>query len=294
MQPITNLLILSLRRALKFLQRDFLELELLQSSGRANEGFAKNSYVRLKSRLQEELEKNVKNIYFSDMSFSEYALQNHGLDECIFVNPIDSLSNLAKSLPFFGLSLTYLKRLNNSTKTLALPEKSTLGILNHARNPDDDHLMLQQSEIAFRNWTSELTSLTTIVILPAFDSLYYAERGYGVSCEQNSNSLTNKNTRLRTSSCDDINNALIATNDLSKINLLPNNIRNFGSRIYELILFASGKIDMVSFHSLDYSLKCAFELIVKESGGIILRDDRDFIATNQSLARYAEENFVNN
>ena len=63
MQPKTNLLINALRKSVKFLHRDFLELEMLQKNSVRNEEFCKRSYLKLKTLLCEELQ-NIHNIYF--------------------------------------------------------------------------------------------------------------------------------------------------------------------------------------------------------------------------------------
>lgn len=48
-------------------------------------------------------------------------------------------------------------------------------------------------------------------------------------------------------------------------------------------MLISGKVDAVYFSSLDYSLNAGFELIVKESGGVVTNNSKIFIATNPDL-----------
>ncbi|WP_341789166.1 MULTISPECIES: inositol monophosphatase [unclassified Rickettsia] len=106
MQPITNLLINSLRKAVKFVHRDFLELEMLQKNPIRNEEFCKRSYLRLKTLLCEELQKHTKYLFFPEDQFDP----NNNYETVFLVNPIDSPNNFARSLPFFAVSITCLKQ----------------------------------------------------------------------------------------------------------------------------------------------------------------------------------------
>lgn len=108
MQPITNYLISSATKASKFLQRDFMELAILQSSSKKTSEFATKSFEKVRTLLNEELSKNYKYILFSD----EKPIMSDKADIVLLVNPIDSLENLTRGLPFFAISITYLERNN--------------------------------------------------------------------------------------------------------------------------------------------------------------------------------------
>ncbi len=112
MQPITNFLINTTRKAVKLLQRDFFELEMLQSSGQKNSIslFCNKSYLRTKEILKEELQKHTANLFFAGEEFNP--LIDH--DTAILVEPIDSLTNFSRSLPFFALVITYFKKVNHT------------------------------------------------------------------------------------------------------------------------------------------------------------------------------------
>lgn len=105
MQPILNILINSARKASKFLQRDFLELEMLQSSTHSTDEFCSKSYQRTKKLLQQELHK-----YFQYLIFSGDQIMMDNREAVLLINPLDSISNLANSIPFFCCTITYLKK----------------------------------------------------------------------------------------------------------------------------------------------------------------------------------------
>lgn len=238
MQPTTSSLINATRKAIKFLQRDFLELEMLQRSSRGNIDFCNKSYERAKSLLQEELQKHSKFLFFPEDKPEWASLP----DIVLFINPLDSVNNLARSIPFFAISITYLKKINET-----------------------------------------LLPTCTVINFPALDEIYYAEKGGGAWVEKNTlnNTSNSKGVRLRVSGIDNIKNALIATDndDLAE----KKNIRVFGSHCYEMTLLAAGKLDIVSFSSLNYTLKPGFELVATEAGGSVVIRDKKFIATNYEL-----------
>lgn len=107
MQPSTNLLINEIRKAGRFLQRDFVELEMLQSSARNTKGFCERSYARTKDALSRELSNRFKNIFFADEQILEYG----ELDNILLVEPIEGVENLSKGLPFFAIMVTLVKRI---------------------------------------------------------------------------------------------------------------------------------------------------------------------------------------
>ncbi|MFU7500482.1 MAG: inositol monophosphatase family protein [Candidatus Tisiphia sp.] len=235
-QPITNLLITASCKAVKFLKRDFLELEMLQRSNKGNYDFCNKSYIKTQDLLRNELQK-----YTSSLFFPEDKFELDNASEMVFlINPLDSLSNLEKSIPFFAVSITCLKKINKI-----------------------------------------LTTVCTVINFPALDEIYYVEKGKGVWV---GNNTTNNSGRLRVSACSSFDNFLISTDDLNINPVFLKNARVFGSHCYGMLLLAAGKIDAVYFSSLNYTLKASFNLIVRESGGAIINNDKMFVATNYELS----------
>ena len=110
MQPTTNSLIMASRKASKLLLRDFHELEMLQNSSKGTLEFCNKSLQRTKTLLNDELQKNWKNIVFADEKFSTPTDR----DIILFVHPLEAIGNLSKSLPFFAMMITVLKKNNDS------------------------------------------------------------------------------------------------------------------------------------------------------------------------------------
>jgi myo-inositol-1(or 4)-monophosphatase len=235
MQPITSLIISASRKAVKFLQRDFLELGMLQRSSKGNHDFCNKSYIRAKDLLFSELQKYSGAIFFPEDKFELDDVS----DTILLINPLDSSSNLQKSIPFFAVSISCFKRINKV-----------------------------------------LTIVSTVINFPALDEIYYAEKGKGVWVENNNVS----SGRLRVSGSANLDNFLMASDDFNIAPVLLKNARFFGSNCYGIMLLAAGKLDAVYFSSLNYTLKASFDLIVRESGGAVITNDKIFVATNYELA----------
>jgi myo-inositol-1(or 4)-monophosphatase len=233
MHPITNSLITASRKATKFLPRDFFELELLQSTVRGTEEFCLKSYAKIKNILKEELSKHSKFLFFSDEPFELPS----DASVVLLINPLDAIGNLTRALPFFGITITYLKRINQI-----------------------------------------LVPVYCVINLPIVNEIYYAEKGSGVWVEKMAQIPSAALRRLRVSSCSNIDKAIVISDNINS-----KNTRSFGSPCYEITLFASGKVDIISFLSLDDIMKPAIDLMVREVGGFIIEDNDKFTATNQPL-----------
>ncbi|AFC73967.1 inositol monophosphatase family protein [Rickettsia montanensis] len=247
MQPITNLLIHVLRKAVKFLHRDFLELEMLQKNSVRNEEFCKRSYLKLKTLLCEELQKHTQYLFFPEDKFN----LNNNYESVFLINPIDSPNNFARSIPFFAISVTYLKR---------------------------------NQEV--------LTPTSTVIYFPALYEIYYAEKGKGAWIEKNNLNSNYQGLRLRVSDNADLKNCLaiiedVNHNDLEEIGV--DNIRSFGSPCYGATLVASGKADLICLSLLNFTLYYAFELFIKEAGGIIIDSSDKFLYSNRYIAKKLEK-----
>ncbi|MFA1689161.1 inositol monophosphatase [Candidatus Rickettsia barbariae] len=243
MQPITNLLINALRKAVKFLHRDFLELEMLQKNSVRNEEFCKRSYLKLKTLLCEELQKYTQYLFFPEDKFD----LNNNYESVFLINPIDSPNNFARSIPFFAISVTYLKR---------------------------------NQEV--------LIPTSTVIYFPALNEIYYAEKGKGAWIEKNNLNSNYQGLRLRVSDNADLKNCLaiiegVNHNDLEEIEVA--NIRSFGSLCYGATLVASGKADLICLSLLNFTLYYAFELFIKEAGGIIIDSSDKFLYSNRYIAK---------
>lgn len=109
MHPTTNSLVIASRRASKLVLRDFFELEMLQNSSKGTYEFCNKSFQRTKTLLKDELERNWRNVIFSDEKFNIEA----GQDPVVLVHPLEGIGNLSKSLPYFSIVITLLKKYND-------------------------------------------------------------------------------------------------------------------------------------------------------------------------------------
>ncbi|WP_041405581.1 inositol monophosphatase family protein [Rickettsia prowazekii] len=243
MQPITNLLMNAIRKAVKFLNRDFLELEMLQKNSIRNEEFCKRSYLKLKTLLCEELQKHTQYLFFPEDIFD----LNDNYESIILINPIDSTNNFCRSIPFFAISVTYLKR-----------------------NQD------------------ALTTASTVIYFPVLNEIYYAEKGKGAWIEKINFNSNYHVLRLRVSDNADLKNCLAIVEGVNYDNfeeIKLNNIRSFGSPCYGAALVSLGKVDLIYLSLLNFTLYYAFELLIKEAGGIIIDSSDKFICANRYIAK---------
>ena len=99
LSPSLTLLINAVKKASGSLNRDFSEIEQLQSSVKGYKEFVVASYTKVSKALQVELGK----------IHPDYALVSEaeklGARNCYIVSPIDGLSNFAHGIPHFAVSV---------------------------------------------------------------------------------------------------------------------------------------------------------------------------------------------
>ncbi len=247
MHPTTNFLINASRKAARLLYRDFCELELLQTSNRGTSAFCSKSYDRTKTLLKEELAKYASNaaelVFFSDEKIDIPA----NSEIAFLVNPLDSVVNLSKSIPFFGLTITFLKKLNGvMTPTHCIINFPALG-----------------------------------------EILYSEKGGGTWIETNNQGTLNKTRARISLcNNTDDAVIGLGKISDAGHVASAENsaNLRLLGSPCYAVALLAAGKLDAICLSPLHYTLHDAFTCIVKEAGGVALESKQYFYATNINLS----------
>ena len=111
LSPSLTLLINAVKKASGSLNRDFSEIEQLQSSVKGYKEFVVASYTKVSKALQVELGK----------IHPDYALVSEaeklGAHNCYIVSPIDGLSNFAHGIPHFAVSVAVYE---NNTVTASV------------------------------------------------------------------------------------------------------------------------------------------------------------------------------
>lgn len=109
MQGDTGLIIDATRRASKTLQRDFFELENLQSSEKGNSAFVQKSCSKALQTLYAALGKYYKTIIFNndDVAPADFTGQ------AVFIETLDGLGNFIRSLPYFASMVTIVSKNND-------------------------------------------------------------------------------------------------------------------------------------------------------------------------------------
>lgn len=248
-QPTTRLLINATTKAAKLLQRDFFELENLQSSLSNTSEFCTNSYSRTLKLLQDNLIRHFKSDIYYDNKPIEINISNDR-DSVLLINPIDSLTNLARCLPFFAISITIL-------------EKTSKGLI-------PTHFIMNFP------MTSE------IYYAEKGNGSRVEKSDYNIA-GQIKRLRVSKNSNIASSfiSTDNIPTEVFKVTD---------NSRYFKSPCYDLALLASGKLDANYFSALDYTLKPGFELMITEAGGaVVVNTPSKFIISNYELAEQLKQ-----
>lgn len=126
LSPSLTLLINAVKKASGSLNRDFSEIEQLQSSVKGYKEFVVASYTKVSKALQVELGK----------IHPDYALVSEaeklGARNCYIVSPIDGLSNFAHGIPHFAVSVAVYENntvtasvvYNPATDCLYLPKRA--------------------------------------------------------------------------------------------------------------------------------------------------------------------------
>jgi len=121
MQNDTSLIIDATRKASRFLQRDYCELENLQLSERGTEGFCKKSYSKALQTVTDALS-----------GYSQYIITN--IDDVpkgdisgkvLLVEVLGDMKNFERALPFFGIMVTVISQ-KNTVSGKFTPEVSVI------------------------------------------------------------------------------------------------------------------------------------------------------------------------
>lgn len=106
MQNDTSLVVDITRKASRFLQRDYFELENLQSSDRGTASFCQKACNKAIHILHEGLHKYFKTVIFDskDIASSNFA------DKAVLVEVLDGLHNFERALPFFAIMVTIISK----------------------------------------------------------------------------------------------------------------------------------------------------------------------------------------
>lgn len=113
MERDTKILIDATRAVAKILQRDFFELENLQSSRDGNANFISKSYGKAYRAINNSLSKYYNTILFDDTLLVGSSDSGH----IALVNVIDGLENFKRSLPYFSTIIVIISKKNGILST---------------------------------------------------------------------------------------------------------------------------------------------------------------------------------
>ncbi|MDG1436926.1 MAG: inositol monophosphatase family protein [Rickettsiaceae bacterium] len=102
MEGDIGLIVEATRKASRYLQRDYFELESLQSSSQGTSNFCNKSCNKVLQTLHENLSKYYKTVIFDNKE----AEKSDFSGKAVFVETLDGLDNLGRALPFFAIMVT--------------------------------------------------------------------------------------------------------------------------------------------------------------------------------------------
>lgn len=103
LSPLLTMLVNAVKKSTANLDRDFSEIERLQSSVRPYQNFVTNSYNKVAQNLRVEFGKIRPDAAFFEQNVT--SIPQSG--SCFLVNPIDGLSNFSRGLAAFATTVAY-------------------------------------------------------------------------------------------------------------------------------------------------------------------------------------------
>ena len=103
LSPLLTMLVNAVKKSTSNLDRDFSEIERLQSSVRPYQNFVTNSYNKTAQNLRIELAKIRPDALFIENSVKTVPAKG----SCFLVNPIDGLNNFSRGIALFGTTVGY-------------------------------------------------------------------------------------------------------------------------------------------------------------------------------------------
>lgn len=179
--------------------------------------------------------------YYKRIIFNNSETEKDFVEDYVQVSCIvDDLLNYQRSLPFFSIKITII---NKNTK-------------------------------------GKLQAKSCVTYFPALNEVYYTSVGKGAWREKLLGNDARK-FRLKISNNADKAHSVVAcnVNHVQSFINISKNIRIFGSSAYSLMLFLSGKLDIVAFDDQDLGNN----LFIQEAGGVLFSFQDFYIATNEKI-----------
>lgn len=272
---IIKMMIKACEKGMRAISRDIIELEKLQSSSKSIRNFVSNIDIKVEDIIVEELRRIRPEYGFLLEEGGEHeAKVRDGKKSCYrwIIDPIDGSSNLFHANPNFAVSVA-LQKYTHEEGDVNSKSKKKLG-LTGIKIVDNDQYCLEDI-------------VAGVIYCPMTYEIYWAEKNRG-AFHINRNDYE---TRLRVSDRDNFDDLLISTllhngalnklvnnnsahnnplNNYNKIfNIFNNSYAKFrvsGSIALDIIMLASGKVDMIAYSSVMLWDIAAGYLIASEAG----------------------------
>lgn len=105
LSPLMTMMLNGVKKATVSLDRDFSEIERLQSSVKPYQDFVRNAYGRIAQNLRIELSKIKPNALFIDAEVANIPEQ-----DCFLVRPVDALENFSRGIALFATTVVFCEK----------------------------------------------------------------------------------------------------------------------------------------------------------------------------------------
>lgn len=241
MHPNTNFVINAIRKALRLMQRDCFELEILQSSQSKLSEFCSKSYSKTKQLLMDELGKSGKPLIFSDdigiETLKLMIVNNHEKTNKSHYNKIQNGEHVASSSTL-GLNWSKVRdgnkndhhsfinsvnriEINIDQLSMKMPEKNLnqtdmiflINIVDSKENFMRTLPFFAVTIVTLKKIGTNFVPVGTVMHFPVLGDILYAEKGGGTWIER---ALERSDTmqRARISNCSDLSKAVTLVDDI--------------------------------------------------------------------------------
>lgn len=261
LSPLLSLMNQIIIRTTKLLQRDYHEIQELQTSSRGTQEFANKAYARTKQILCEELIKAKSNFSIT-INGSDLIYDCDNIKNRFIINPIESLHNFARGIPYFA-TLVIAQQYNETKK--------------------------------------QYENQACSVYAPAFYSIYYAQKDSGAWRETITKNgekairlrvSQNKDLSNATVTTSNIAEQILQNSYCAKLQNLAKKttkLSDFGSQIFSTLMVCEAKADLSYIYNSSNASANAAQLLIEESGGLYHNSQ-----TNPQKNLYSNSYLLNN
>jgi fructose-1,6-bisphosphatase/inositol monophosphatase family enzyme len=138
--------------------------------------------------------------------------------------------------------------------------------------------------LCYKKMENTVSLESSIAIFPARKKIYLAQKGKGAWVQKIGDNHEISGKRLRVSSTKETQDAIVnfpASKEFRKFF----NFREFGSKLYDIVQVASGRLDAALIETEGSGFEEMIKVFIEESGGNFQKTEKGLVISNSSLAK---------